>query len=578
MLRILFYHAGDTLGFDTSRQIYLGLAGLYLKTHIDANRPNIANQLHWCLPKQQKLSDDDLIALIEKEKPDLFCTGHYIWNNRFLLDQLARIRPLVSKDIIFVAGGPSVDVNINPNFFQENNFLDYAMYGAGEVAFADLVESIITNKKLIKFNTSNIAWYDKEKQQQVVAEFKYVPQSQISPFTTNEEMFTEMVKDIKQRKLNVILPYELTRGCPYKCTFCDWNSGLTNKTTRRKGTYQDELDLFQKLGIHSLYFADANVGQYEEDIDMVTYLAKKNIEEGAGFVTDGNFSKLRKDNNLKLYHLLAKSNAASEHSGFTISVQDTNKQVLENIDRPDVGWEVHSAMIRELRENYPTKPSVVQLIQGLPGQTVESWRETLHTVTKEEGVYFQIFVSELLSASPAARDPKYQENFKFTYSKADRWNGESVFKGTFAESCVSFTAQDFVDMTILSSFYTAILHFKAVSPAQVKFSIEGVVNEFIHSQEFNVLRSNLYDNWQNHNKFYYTIDFDGKPVETPLSGCLFRNTGGKWAWSIKFLKMLSRNITDGTSASDFIKLNLRMKNGRIELKLKNLDHYLEAQS
>ena len=110
--------------------------------------------------------------------------------------------------------------------------------------------------------------------------------------------------------------------------FCDWNSGLTNKTTRRKGTYEDEIDLFYDLGIKGIYLADANVGQYEEDIDMVAYLAKKNIEEGAEFRTDGNFSKLRKENNLKIYHLLARGNLITDNAGFIISVQDTNEDVL----------------------------------------------------------------------------------------------------------------------------------------------------------------------------------------------------------------------------------------------------------
>ena len=237
MLKIFFYHANDTLGQSTDRQIFLGIAALYLKTYIDYNKKNIADQIEWIVPVQQKMSDDQLIEKINQEKPDIFCTSHYIWNNDFLTDQIQRIKPYVDKNILFVAGGPSVDVNINDNFFQDNPAIDYALYGAGEVGFADLVESVLTNKKLLRINTSNIAWFDADKNKQVIADFVYVPQLKISPYTHNASLFSSMVKQMLDKNLLVIVPYELTRGCPYKCTFCDWNSGLTNKTTRRKGTY-----------------------------------------------------------------------------------------------------------------------------------------------------------------------------------------------------------------------------------------------------------------------------------------------------------------------------------------------------
>ena len=492
MFKIFFYHASDSIGYNTDRQIYLGIAALYLKTHIDHNKKHIADKIEWLIPQQEKLSDKDLIDKLNKENPDIFCTSHYIWNHDHLSKQIERIRPHVPKNILFVAGGPSINVNIDKNFFQKHPSIDYAMYGAGEAGFADLIESLIEDKKLIKFNTSNIAWYDIEKNKQIVADFKYVPQTKISPYTHNASLFSSMVKQMLDKNLLVIVPYELTRGCPYKCTFCDWNSGLTNKTTRRKGTYEDEIDLFHELGIKGIYFADANVGQYEEDIDMVAYLAKKNIEEGAGFRTDGNFSKLRKENNLKIYHHLAKADLVTDNAGFTISVQDINEDILTNIDRPDVGWDVHVKIMKELREHYPKKPSQVQLLQGLPGQTVESWKQTLNTVASE-ATFLQIFVSELLSASPAARDKTYQDGFKFEYSNAVRFNGEEFFSGQFTKSCVSFSQQDYVEMSIWSTFYSALVYFREQSTA--RFDFDAVVRSFENSTIYQKLLSNLQENW-----------------------------------------------------------------------------------
>jgi putative methyltransferase len=570
MIKVLFYHANDTIYADSDNKIFLGVAALYLKTWIDTNRPNIAKDIHWCVPEQKKLSDNDLISLLNKEKPDFFCSSHYIWNHSFLTDQLNRIKSRVSKDICFVAGGPSIDVNIDDKFFEKNHFADYAIYGAGEVAFADIVESKINNKKLIAFNTSNVAWHDKTKQKIVVADFKYVPQLTVSPYTNNEELFTVMVKLLQQQKITIILPYDLTRGCPYSCTFCDWNSGLTNKTTRRKGSYKDEIDLFQKLKIKNLYLADANVGQYQEDIDMIEYLANKNINENANFKIDGNFSKLRKENNLKIYHLIAKGNMVNSYTGFTISVQDINQTVLKNIDRPDVGWPVHLSMIKELKSCYPKIYSKVQLIQGLPGQTVESWRQTLKEISSND-ILLQIFISELLSASPAARDISYQEKFKFSYTTSERFNGTNFFFATFPESCVSFTKKDFVRMTMLSIIYSALTQFK--EQQIVFFDLEKVVDLFLESTAYKIAEENLYNNWVNENKFYFTVDLNGDQIDDvgAQSACYIFDSATHWMHNPKLLFLIAKTL--GINSSNFLKKIFVNNGDGIKVKMKLLEGF-----
>lgn len=570
MLKVLFYHGNDVLVPEQGQStiLYLGLASLYLKTHIEINDSEIAKQIDWMLPIQGRLTDDQFVDLCDKEKPDLICSSHYIWNHTFLLGQLNRIKNRISADIKIAAGGPSIDVNIDPDFFIKYPFIDYAMYGAGERAFSDLINSLINKKQLIAFNTSNIAWVDKTKNKTIVAEFKYVPQSAVSPFLHNEEMFTNMIHDVQNKNISVVLPYELTRGCPYSCTFCDWNSGLTNKVSRRKGSYQLEIDLFQKIKIKNLYLSDANVGQYQEDIDMIEYLGNKNINENAGFKIDGNFSKLRKENNLKIYHTLAKADLVSDYAGFTISVQDINPVVLQNIDRPDVGWDEHLKIIKELKEAYPTRYSKIQLIQGLPGQTPESWRETLAEVGKHN-LLFQPFISELLPASPAARDLAYQEKFKFVYSTSERYHGGHTFRGMFPESCASFDQRGFVKMTILTHFYTTLANFRSQSFEE--FDLELVVDDFLSSKNYRALEDNLYNNWHHNDKFYFSMDLD--LTQKNISACHFISTASRWSTSLFLLRLISAHAN--SSPSVFIKKMLSIdSNGHYQSKIKKIEGYV----
>lgn len=511
MKKVLFYYS--FVGGQYT--LVLGTAHLYLKTYIETTNPQVGQQIQWLQPQQTTILDEDLIDLCNSQKIDFLCTSHYIWNNSDLMQQLARVRPHLNSNIQIISGGPSISVNIDPDFFTKYPFIDYAIYGPGEKAFCDLMEFLTGGKKslFVQF-TSNLAWTDKKKQKTHVAPYQYVRMLQTSPFLHNREIFLDMVKREKSSAVHLVLPYDLVRGCPYACTFCDWNSGLGNKVSRRKETYKEEIDLFHEADIQVIYLSDANVGQYEEDIDMVKYFAEKNLSQGTNFKLMGNFSKLRKDNNLKIYHVMAQSRLLNQ--GFTISCQDTHKEILDNIDRPDISWEEHAKMIDELTSCYPHIPCQVQLIQGLPGQTPTTWRETLSLVAKHQTV-LMTFLNELLAASPASYNSDYQTKFQYVYSQSERFMGvdmskeQKFFRGNFSQSCVSFNREDFIMMTILSHIYTMLCGMKFhLRQFGQSWDIEKIVDRFLTSKFYTLLYKNLDDNWKD-DKFYYTVDIDGTP-------------------------------------------------------------------
>lgn len=505
-LKILFYHAGG-------HTAWLYPAALQLKTYIDLFYQDIADQLEWLVPIQQEVTDEELIRHIKKTDTDILCTSHYLWNHAFLTAQLSRIRNKLKHTVKVVAGGPSIDVNNNHNFFEQYPYIDYAVYSAGEQAFADIVDHLVTNKPMIAFNTSNCAWKNHKTGKTVVTDYKFVKMIETSPFVHNKDLFSAMVHDAKKKNAPVWLPYTLTRGCPYSCTFCDWNSGLGNKVSRRKNTYQQEIDLFQQLGVTNIYLSDANVGQYTEDIDMIDYFAEKNLKENAGFHVGGNFSKLKKENNLKIFNIMARGGLVNKTLNF--SVQDINKQVLDNINRPDVGWETHVAMANELRENYPHLIVKAQLIYGLPGQTPATWRHTLEQVT-QQNILPVIFLNEPLPASPAIYDPEYQRQFQYEYVHSNRIL-DTIYSSKIPKKSSSFDQADLVQMNLLSAIYLSLsaINFALRENNSQTLNITRVVDEFLNSVHYKNLYNNLYHNWTVENNFYYTVDFSGNPTKIP---------------------------------------------------------------
>jgi len=528
-LKILFYHA--------CQGGWLYSASILFKTYIEWFYPDTAKRLEWLIPLQWQIDDQSLIDYVTQNQVDFLCTSHYVWNHDFLSLQLARVSAQL-KDVKIISGGPSIDVNADPNFFKKYPFIDYAVYGPGEQAFTDIINHLVFDTPLIAFNTSNCAWRN-SKDKIVVADYKFVKMIEVSPFVYNEKFFEEMTLAFKEKEV-LRLAYTLTRGCPYACTFCDWNSGLGNKVSRRKNTYQQEIDLFQRLGIKNIYLSDANVGQYEEDVKMIEYFAEKNIKENAGFHVGGNFSKLKKENNLKIFHTMAKGKLL--HKTFNLSIQDTNKEILKNIDRPDVGWEVHAAMADELRQSYPHLCVKAQLLYGLPGQTVESWRETLRQVAGKN-IFPRPLFNEPLPSSPALLDPEYQRQFQFEYIQTNRLletiTGIIECVTMVSKKSSTFDQADIAHMLIISGIYQALVGFKLsmIDCGLPEFDTEPVVTALMRTPQYQRIYDNFLHNWTVENNFYFTVDFSGNPRTI----CDLR-MGREMSVDTQFTKIVAANL------------------------------------
>ena len=121
-------------------------------------------------------------------------------------------------------------------------------------------------------------------------------------------------------------------------------------------------------------------------------------------------------------------------------------------------------------------------------------------------------------------------------------------------TCKSFTKEDFLEMTLLSLIYTAIGHYIVYTVNkqfdQVYFNIDSIVDEFLSSDHYHILKDNLSYNWTQHNKFYWTKEMDGQPVDEPLTACsmplcdlvpMVNNNQSFLKWT---LKHLSSETTD----------------------------------
>jgi radical SAM superfamily enzyme YgiQ (UPF0313 family) len=386
--------------------VHLNTTPIYLQSYLQRHANHLTSDITWKKVQLLKKTQEELIEEIEKLQIDVLCVSLYVWNKVDTLATIKNIKEKIERPLVIVTGGPSSDPHSNKNFMVDNPDVDFATYGSGESAFIDILEKIINDKKLNVLETSNLAWKDSN-QNIKLASFKLVKDKFTSPYLECQELLSQIVQDPEYKDYEFLFPYESSRGCPYACTFCDWTSGLTHKVYHRSFSIEDEIDLLGRLNLKNLYLSDANFGQHEQDLTIAETIARLNREKKYGFKIHGeNFSKLSKKRVFEILDIFLREDIIDEPK---FAIQDTNEIVLKNIDRPDVPWPEHRGLIENCMSKFPSKFPVIELIQGLPGQTIDTWEQTLID-TKAFGRKIHHWV--ILPNSPAGYDKEYREKMR----------------------------------------------------------------------------------------------------------------------------------------------------------------------
>lgn len=407
------------------------------------------NKYEWLLPavifsdssaETLKQDIENIIHEIKSNSIDVIAISVYVWN-RLIYKLLCTKIKNECPGVTIIAGGPDLDAHLDTNFFAKNPWIDWVIYGEGEIAFTRLLDHLAGfESNLINTVESSGTIYPYE----VFNDKHFLS---YSPYITFKDDFSKsyyeykkMLKDANKNsgaQQKTSLAWETTKGCPYSCTFCDWNQGLHNKvrswsipiksTQKSKPTWQSELELFTKLGIKDIWWTNPNVGMGTYDKEIVDFwcqLPQKHIE----FPKLGmaQLSKTKKRQAFELYDKLL-SNGIIDHLKF--DVQDLDSIVLENIDRPDMPWAEHKLLIKELINKYPTlvqfprvnilnifNVSHINFIWGLPGQTIEHWNFNFLETTRDLKIAANHFLFEILPAAPVA-NKEYQEKYKITTEK-----------------------------------------------------------------------------------------------------------------------------------------------------------------
>jgi radical SAM superfamily enzyme YgiQ (UPF0313 family) len=300
-----------------------------------------------------KLSTSDVVA---------FST--YVWNHRYNY-KLARLVKTLNPNCLIVFGGPEPAIE-DPKLFEKEPFMDLVIKMEGEMTFRQILEdhgSDYTHIPGLLINSPGglINTGDPKR----INDLDEVP----SPYLTG--IFDRVMAENPQVIWNATL--ETNRGCPYQCTFCDWGSLTYNKV--KKFELQRVYDELDWIGEHCGFvtITDANFGMFVERDNMIV---DKLIEVQKRWGKLESFSMTwAKNQKNEVVDIVKKLIDESPNfgQGLTVSVQSMDNDVLENIKRRNLDQHKIDEIFALCDKN--NIPVYTELILGLPGETVESWKE-----------------------------------------------------------------------------------------------------------------------------------------------------------------------------------------------------------
>lgn len=475
------------------------------------------NEINW-LPRilDPFISVNEILDKIKQENVNILCLSFFIWNhdkNIIIAKKIKQHLPYIK----IIAGGPNLWAHRNKEFFDEHPYIDYVVYGDGEEAFVEILDSIIEKRDLNNNYSVNIVTKERIYPFKV---FKDIDYQNSSAVLTCQEDIKEDILYFQKKGFEIIFNWERARGCPYKCSFCDWSSGLHHKVNRSQSDWKAEIDFLFSLNV-SVTPSDANWGIFKEDVNITEYAVKK----GNFYIT--NLAKLQKDKAFEISKIVFKENAKklNGHKLLKLSFQDLNENVLNAIDRPDIPWLEHKSYILDFANEFPDLFICGEIMLGLPNQSIESLVAQFYEFDDAKIRVIFSHIWEILPNSPAY-DTEYQKKYgiesrKFVVVQKDFKNKEELIKSVTegdsgwvnANYVIKNNTIDFKDIIfikLLSQLYNFFKNRNNNFPMHVIENIffNDLQTETIHIASL-ILEHNIYgiynldsNEWHNLNSYF----------------------------------------------------------------------------
>jgi tRNA A37 methylthiotransferase MiaB len=315
---------------------------------------------------------DDAVEILKDS--DVIGFSTYIWNRSYT-KELGKALKLANPNLFIIGGGPEFPIE-KEDIFEQYPFLDICVKLEGEKTFRAVLEEhlkdtpdyksikgMLVNDNGVAFSTGDTVRID---------DLDTIP----SPYLTG--VFDKLIAKHPEIRWNGTI--ETNRGCPYACTFCDWGSLTYNKVkVFELERVFSELEWMGQNQFDFISFTDANFGIFaERDSLIADKLIAVQKEYGMPRAYTIAWAKNQKKEVVDIVKKLIYEGGAK--IGLNLSVQTMDENTLEIIKRTNLDTNKIEEVFEMCEE--ANIPLYTELILGLPGETLTSWKENFYRLYK----------------------------------------------------------------------------------------------------------------------------------------------------------------------------------------------------
>lgn len=334
--------------------------------------------VNW-LPAPYKFNAYESIEDIYSEvsDADIFLFSSYIWNYD-ICDDLCEYVKKNKPNALCILGGPQIGTN-DPEFLNSRSNYDFILRPTkpGEEFVKDLIDSYFDNSG--NPDIDDLSWELRSKKTCL----QFMPE-----YSVYEEHFDYLKETRDYASENALEPFciiETTRGCPYKCSFCEWGGGIGTKIYKKPlEIVQKDIIALRDAGFRDMYLTDANFGAFfDRDIDIFRFAFENNAN-----LTDVSTMKSKDlSRRIKLvdacFNIVGTCIKTQNITNVvpTVSLQSASEEAMKVAARVDLSLEDKIKLSEHIHkrcheEGYPIP--AIELILGMPGSTKDDFYKELN--------------------------------------------------------------------------------------------------------------------------------------------------------------------------------------------------------
>jgi hypothetical protein len=391
-------------------------------------------------------------ALAEGVQP-VMALSCYTWNVAEFLEIVRDVKREV-PDALVIAGGPHVQRAAD--FLGDG--IDLVVLGEGEETFAGLLDCASRD------DWSDVAGCAFLGPEGAVHQTASRPR-RIDLDGLPSALDVVPLRDADGTPIYRQVAYETSRGCPYRCAFCEWGTGAIGTKMYQFSLDRVRADLERLVagGVQDIWLCDSNFGALKEDVAKAEIFAELRQRTGMPHTFATSWSK---NHNRRVQGIVRLLHRAGLLWHYHLALQTLTPRALELSHRTNMRANDYEPVVKALATE--GVPVAAELIWGLPGDTLGEFEANLDHL-------FSVFPAINIFAYTLLPGTEFFDRREEYALEAVPVAGYGKAKGEYVVGCLSFSRDEGEEGYLLVSAHV-MLSRGHIIPLTVRFlALDGRV-------------------------------------------------------------------------------------------------------